>query len=378
MRTHTPLRCDLNEREGIFVSYSLSEKAQSLKPYAPNTGTYRIRLDANESFLLPTETDREAIADAMAELDLRRYPDPLATETCAAFAKLYGVDPALVTAGNGSDELISVIMSAFLNKGDKVLTVAPDFSMYRFYTSITENPCVVLDKNDDLTIDVDRVIRTIREDNIRLFIFSNPCNPTSLGLDREAVRRLIGETDALIVLDEAYMDFWDQSLLDEVAQYDNLIILRTASKALGLAALRLGFAIANPTLTAVIRAAKSPYNVNSATQQASTILLSNSLYKNVYIDLLIESRKQLSAGFKRLEEKGDIIKLYDSCTNFVLIEVEDAPYFWEELADFGIMVRCLNDRQLRITAGTEAENKEVIAAIASVARHRREEAEGTL
>jgi len=360
------------------VSYTLSDKTTALKPYEPNGGTYRIRLDANESFLLPTVSDREKLAEAVRDMDYRRYPDPLATEACQAFAALYQLDADLVTAGNGSDELISVIMSAFLEKGEKVLTVSPDFSMYRFYTSITENPCVVLEKNEDLTIDVDRVIRTIQDEQIRLFIFSNPCNPTSLGLDREAVRRIITQTEALIVLDEAYMDFWDQSLLSEVASYDNLIILRTASKALGMAALRLGFAVANPTLTAVIRAAKSPYNVNTATQKTAAILLSNTLYKDVYIDLLIESRKQLSAGFARLLEKGDILKLYDSCTNFVLIEVEDAPYFWAELADFGIMVRCLNNRQLRITAGTEAENKEVIAAIASVARHRREEAEGKI
>ena len=355
------------------MSYRLSEKATALKPYIPNEGVYRIRLDANESFLLPTETDREAMGQAIAELDLRRYPDPLSTEVCQAFASLYHVDPAMVTAGNGSDELISVIMSVFLEKGEKVLTVAPDFSMYRFYTDITENPCIVLDKNEDLTIDVDRVIETIRNEDIRMFIFSNPCNPTSLGLDREAVRRIICETEALIVLDEAYMDFWDQSLLAEVQDYDNLIILRTASKALGLAAVRLGFAVANTTLTGILRAAKSPYNVNCATQAMATIALSNPLYKEVYVDLIIESRKQLYAGMQRL-----VKKLYDSCTNFVLIEVEDAPFFWEELADFGIVVRCFGKNRLRITAGTEAENKEVIAGIASIARHREQEAEGTL
>lgn len=87
--------------------------------------------------------------------------------------------------------------------------------MYRFYTAITETPCVTLDKGEELRIDPEKVIRTIREEKIRLFIFSNPCNPTSLGLKREDVRRIITETDALIVLDEAYMDFWDQSLLDE-------------------------------------------------------------------------------------------------------------------------------------------------------------------
>lgn len=360
------------------MSYVLSEKTASLKPYDPVEGTYRIRLDANESFLLPTETDCVKMAAAIEELDFRRYPDPLCTKPCEAFAKLYGVDPALVTAGNGSDELISVIMSVFLQKGEKVLTLAPDFSMYRFYTDITENPCMVMDKNEDLTIDVDRVIDTINTQNVRLFIFSNPCNPTSLGLDREAVRRIITQTKALIVLDEAYMDFWDQSLLQEVEEYDNLIILRTASKALGLAAIRLGFAVANKTLTGVLRSAKSPYNVNSATQAIAAVALSNPLYRDVYVDLIKESRKQLSEGFKRLVDRGYVKKLYDSCTNFVLIEVDDAPYFWEELADFGIVVRCLGNDRLRITAGKESENKEVIAAVESVARHRIEEAEGKL
>lgn len=360
------------------MSYTLCEKAATLQPYDPTSGTYRIRLDANESFLLPTETDRAAMAQAVEELALNRYPDPLSTKPCEAFAKLYGVDPALVTAGNGSDELISVIMSVFLQKGERVLTVSPDFSMYRFYTDITENPCVTLQKRDDLTIDTDAVIETINTQNIRLFIFSNPCNPTSLGLDRAAVRRIITETEALIVLDEAYMDFWDQSLLDEVEQYDNLIVLRTASKALGMAAVRLGFAVANRRLTGILRAAKSPYNVNSATQAIATVALSNPLYKDVYIDLLIESRKQLVKGMQLLLEKGYIRKVYESCTNFVLIELDDARYFWEELADFGIVVRCLGDDRLRITAGKESENKEVIAALASVARHRIEEAEGKL
>ncbi len=358
--------------------YTFSEKTAALSPYEPNSGTYRIRLDANESFLLPTETDRAAMARAIEELDLRRYPDPLAVKPCKAFASLYGIDEDTVTAGNGSDELISVIMSTFLQKGEKVLTVAPDFSMYRFYTDITENPCLTLQKREDLAIDVDEVIQTINREGIRLFIFSNPCNPTSLGLDRDAVRRIIKETEALIVLDEAYMDFWDQSLLSEVSEYDNLIILRTASKALGMAAIRLGFAVANKTLTGILRAAKSPYNVNTATQEMATIALSNPLYKEVYIDLLVESRKQLQAGFVRLAERGDITKVYDSCTNFVLIELEDAPYFFEELADFGIIVRLFGKNRLRITAGTEAENKEVLAGIASIARHRREEAEGKL
>ena len=343
--------------------YTPAPKTQAFVPYDPVEGTYRVRLDANESFLLPTETDRAAMADAAAAVALNRYPDPLAREVCAAFAALYGVDPALVTAGNGSDELISLIMSTMLQKGERVLTVSPDFSMYAFYTAITENPCLTLEKDADLRIDVQQVIDAIRRENVRLFIFSNPCNPTSVGLERAEVRRLLRETDALIVLDEAYMDFWDQSLLDEVAEYDNLIILRTCSKALGLAALRLGFAVANERLTGILRAAKSPYNVNAVTQAMAAVVLQNPLYHTVYRDLLLISRDQLLDGMKALEQDGLIERVYDSRTNFVLLDVAGAAEIAAEFADRGIAIRRFGDTRLRISTGTQADNNEVLALL---------------
>ena len=345
------------------MAYTPAPKTELLQPYDPVAGTYRIRLDANESFLLPTEDDRQRMAQAAAEVALNRYPDPTAADLCAAFAKLYGVDPALVTAGNGSDELISVIMSAFLQKGEKVLTVKPDFSMYAFYASITETPCLTLDKDENLQIDVQQLIDTIQSEQIRLFIFSNPCNPTSVGLDKAAVRRMVTETDALIVLDEAYMDFWDQSLLSEAGQYDNLIVLRTCSKALGMAALRVGFAIANAKLTGILRAAKSPYNVNAVTQEMTRIVLENPVYYDVYRDLLLASRDQLFTGMKKLEEKGLVDRVYDTRTNFVFVKLAGARFVYEELLDRGIIVRCFGNEYLRITAGTQGENNEVLASL---------------
>lgn len=343
--------------------YLPAEKTKALTPYDPIEGDYRVRLDANESFLLPTGADRRAMADIAAGLPLNRYPDPLAVDLCRAFAALYGVRPEHVTAGNGSDELISVIMSAFLQKGEKVLTLAPDFSMYRFYTSITETPCVTLDKDRDLRVDIDRVLKTIRDENIRLVIFSNPCNPTSLGLEAGEVRRLIKGTDALVVLDEAYMDFWDQSLIGEADRYDNLILLRTCSKALGLAALRLGFAVANPKLTGILRAAKSPYNVNALTQALAQVVLKNPAYYGVYTELIRTSREQLLNGLRRLESEGAVEKVYDSRTNFAFVKLKGARRVFERLKDAGIIVRCFGDDYLRITGGTESENREVLSAL---------------
>ena len=176
-------------------------------------------------------------------------------------------------------------------KGDAMLTVAPDFSMYQFYASISEIDCVVLDKGPELSIDVDELIRKAVETGAKMILFSNPCNPTSLGLSRKQVRKLIRSVDSLVVLDEAYMDFWDQSLLSEVEDYENLIILRTSSKAIGCAAIRLGFAVANERLSNALRAVKSPYNVNSFTQMAGTVLFQHK-------ELLERARRRLSARGK--------------------------------------------------------------------------------
>ena len=241
--------------------------------------------------------------------------------------------------------------------------------MYRFYTAITETPCITLEKDENQCIPVDRVLETLERENIRLLIFSNPCNPTSVGLGREEVRRILVGTGALVVLDEAYMDFWDQSLLNEVEAYDNLIILRTCSKMLGMAALRLGFAVAGPRLTGVLRAAKSPYNVNAVTQAMANVVISNPVYQDVYRELLIASRDGLLDGFRSLQADGLIERVYDSCTNFVYVRLKDAKRIYDLLCDRGILVRRFGDRHLRITAATQAENEELLAVMRFLLTH---------
>ncbi|MEG2016032.1 MAG: aminotransferase class I/II-fold pyridoxal phosphate-dependent enzyme, partial [Oscillospiraceae bacterium] len=245
------------------MPFELNEKIKNLSPYDPICGEYPIRLDANESFVLPPKNIQNSIVEALSSVSFNRYPDCLATEVCKKFAKICNVSEELVVAGNGSDEIISIIMTAFLQKGDKVITLLPDFSMYKFYTTLVECECKEFFKDENFKVDFESLIDEVNSSKARMVIFSNPCNPTSVGFLADDIKKLIECTDALIVLDEAYMDFWNQSLLSQVQDYDNLIILKTCSKALGFACVRLGFAIANKTLTDVIKAAKSPYNVNS-------------------------------------------------------------------------------------------------------------------
>ena len=212
------------------MSYKLNKKLVDLVPYDPIMGTYKIRLDANESCFDLSDSLKDKICNAIKKVDFNRYPDCLAKRPNEAFAKLYGISPDLVTSGNGSDELISVITSCFFESGDTLVNVSHDFSMYGFYAQLYELNVETYQKNADLTIDADALIAFCKEKNARGLIFSNPCNPTSLGLDRESVRKIITSLeDTLVILDEAYMDFWDQSLLDEVDKYSNLLILKTCS-----------------------------------------------------------------------------------------------------------------------------------------------------
>ena len=345
------------------MAYQLNEKLVNLIPYEPISGDYPVRLDANESFVRPPEELLEIMGKAAAEATVNRYPDPYAQRLCSAFAAYYGISPDLVTAGNGSDELISVIMSAFPMKGAKILTLEPDFSMYRFYTNIAECPNHVVTKSKDFRIDIEEMISCIQKENIKIVIFSNPCNPTSVGVSAQEVYKLLENTDALVVLDEAYMDFWSESLLHDVQKYDNLIILRTCSKAVGLAALRVGFAVANQKLTNAMRAVKSPYNVNSVSQAMAAVVFEHPRYLKDALSKILASRDVLLEEMKKLESAfPSRICVTDTVTNFIFVRFGNAKGLFEFLKEKGIVVRHMGD-YLRITAGTAEENKQVIARI---------------
>lgn len=337
--------------------FELNKKVKELTPYDPITGTYRIRLDANESFITPTQEIKQEIAEAVTNIHFNRYPDPYAVDVSELFAKLYKIPQNCVMAGNGSDEVISVVMNAFLQKGDTVVTLDYDFSMYSFYTSVVECKNVVVKKNDDYSIDIDAVIKATNDNNARMVVFSNPCNPTSRVLDKASVRKLIKSVKALVVLDEAYMDFSDQSLLAEFGDYDNLIILKTCSKALGMAAIRLGFAVSSERLINVLKAVKSPYNVNSATQAIGSVLLSKPEYIDSCIKRIIDSRDDLYHYMKKLEKEfPDEMSVVKPDTNFVFIKCSRSGELFEYLMSVGIIVRKMGDN-LRITAGRNYENE---------------------
>lgn len=344
--------------------YELNSKLKRVEAYDPIEGNYNIRLDANESCFNINEKLGDKIADAVKKVALNRYPDPTASKVIKSFSELYGIDPQYITAGNGSDELISIICGCFLEKGDKVLTLSPDFSMYAFYSELYELKVTNLPKdNTTLKIDVDKVIEYCNNNDIKALVFSNPCNPTSLGLMRDDVIRLVKGVSCLVVVDEAYMDFWDQSILDKVPELDNLIILKTCSKAIGLAAIRLGFAIASPTITNALRAVKSPYNTDSLEQAIGTVILNEKELLNELCAEIVESRNELQNELEAIAVKyTKLEKVFKSVTNFIFIKTASAKEIHSKLLERSIAVRFMGN-YIRISAGTKEENNAVISAL---------------
>ena len=338
------------------MSYTLNDKIKNLVPYEPISGTFNIRLDANECTLNYNDEFKQLVFDAVNSIDFNRYPDPTCINIRKSFADFYGIDYKNVTVGNGSDELLFIIESAFLEKGDSLLVATPDFSMYEFYSSIAEVNCVKYVKNTELNIDVDKLINIVNSNNIGLVLFSNPCNPTGQGVCKNDIVKLLNSVNALVVLDEAYMDFWsdEESLIQDVDNYSNLIVLRTASKAMGSAALRLGFAVSNITITNALTAVKSPYNVNTLSQTIGASVYKNKKFLKNQINTIVENTNLLYNGLVDISNNTEDFVVYPTKTNFVFIKTSFGKDLWNFLKDNSVAIRFMGD-YIRITAGTKEE-----------------------
>lgn len=339
----------------------IPDKAKTLTSPLPDFVPAEVVLDANESFCPMPDRQRAEIAAALAATPLNRYPDPLASKVCEKAAAYYGVSPEHITAGCGSDELISVIIASLVPQEGRVLLSEPDFGTFRFCAEMRELVCVAQMRQNGLP-DLEALKREARAGDC--VILSNPCNPTGQGVGREETLDLARSVPCLAVLDEAYMDFWDQSVVPEIVSLDNLIVLRTASKNVGLAGIRLGFALAGAELTRCLRCAKLPYNVTALTQRVGEVVYS-------YPELLRENAAKMAASARSLYAAlapvvagRDGWRLTDTLANFVLLDAPDGKAVYDGLLARGIRVRILGTPPyLRITGGSEAENAILINAI---------------
>lgn len=325
------------------------------KAYEVGKTDYKVRLDANENFSNLSREVRAKIAWAIEDSIFNRYPDGGASEVCALYAKYANVKNTNVMAGNGSDECIQIIANTFIDTGDKVAVQSPDFSMYGLYTKVAGGIPIEFPLDAELKLDVASFISMANEEKVKIVFISNPNNPTGGIIQREDIIKIIEGCNCIVVIDEAYFEFYGQTIADKIESYENLIVLRTCSK-VGLAAIRLGFLITNHILMAELKKVKPPFNVNAISQCIACVILKQPeiIYKNV--DCILAERKYLWQKLKDING----IKLNSTGGNFILIEVENAQKMKERLLKAGINVRSFTattlQNCLRITVGSREEN----------------------
>jgi len=294
------------------------------------------------------------------------YPDPEQRQLRRSLEEYTGISAECIVVGMGSDELIDLILRLFIVPGDKVINCVPTFGMYPFSTEICDGKVVNIPRDERFDIDVASVKKNINDHTKVLFIAS-PNNPTgNTVLQRDILE--IAETGIVTVIDEAYFEFCEETAVPLVAQYDNLIVLRTFSKWAGIAGLRVGYGVFSPKITKHIMKIKQPYNLNVAAQIAAIETLKDFEYRQKTIKAIREERERL---FNKLGEIKSL-KPLSSKANFILCRVlnGEASGIHDELQQRGIFIRYFDTpllkNYLRISVGKPEHTDALIEALKEV------------
>ncbi|KXB85146.1 histidinol-phosphate transaminase [Prevotella sp. DNF00663] len=295
-----------------------------------------------------------------------RYPDPLQTELKEKISRVKSVPTQCIFLGNGSDEAIDLPYRIFCRPEiDNVVAIAPTYGMYEVCADINdvEYRPVLLDNN--FQISAEKLLEAADE-NTKIIWICSPNNPTGNNIDREEIVKVITLFDGIVIVDEAYSDFSGvKTLRSELANYPNLIVLNTMSKAWGCAAIRLGMAFASQEIIDLFNKVKYPYNVNLLTQQQAMEALNDAFEVEKWVKTLLAERRRMCMAF---EELPICKKVYPSDANFFLAEMDGAQQIYDYLVTKGIIVRnrtkvVLCNNCLRITIGAKSENNELLAAL---------------
>lgn len=344
---------------------------RDLKPYSSARDEYKgkegIFLDANEnSFGSPLNSPLEGGRPKDGGM-FNRYPDPLQLDVKEKLGKIKGLPIQNIFLGNGSDEAIDILFRAFCEPGiDNAIVCPPTYGMYEVSANTNDvNIIKVPLTAEEFQLDIDNILKAINK-NTRLIFICCPNNPTGNGVKWNSIKTILENFSGIVVIDEAYINFASyRSLISELLNYPNLVILQTLSKAWGLAGLRVGMAFASEDIIDIFNKIKPPYNINSVSQQLALEALQNTDKINEQIKTIVEERKKLSLDLSGL---SFVVKVYPSEANFLLIKTKGPVAIYNFLISKQIIVRDrskieLCEGCLRITIGTPEENKLLIETL---------------
>ena len=329
---------------------------QSLKPYTSAreefAGTASVYLDANEN---PYGTN-----------GLNRYPDPYNRELKAVVAEQTNLSLDQIVIGNGSDELLDLIMRVFCEPGkDNVIITPPTFGIYKVLANTNNVEVREAPLNENWQIQPEEIIRQADE-NTKLVFLCSPNNPTGNLMNTYSIERILTALNCLVVIDEAYIDFASQeSWIKKLNQYPNLIVTQTLSKAKALAGIRVGFSFSSKEIAAYIDKIRLPYNMNTLSQQKALEVLSNPAPYSDFIKSILKERTGLGEALNSLPF---VKKIFPTDANFFLVQFEDATAVYNYLLEESIIVRNFSNAPgcsqcMRITVGTPDENKKLIESL---------------
>lgn len=294
--------------------------------------------------------------------DLNRYPDPQQKALKNKLSEIKSIPAEQIFIGNGSDEIIDLLFRVFCNPGkDKALTFSPTYGMYEVSAAINDIELIKVPLNVDFQISDESVDLFQNQPNLKLIFICSPNNPTGNSILN--LEQILEKFEGVVVVDEAYIDFSEnESYLTKLAQYPNLIVLQTLSKAWGLAAARVGAAYASADIIALLNKVKPPYNISQLNQQAALKALGNREVFEKQKTLILAQKEILKTQLLNLPA---VLKIYPSDTNFLLVEVTNADKIYEDLVNKQVVTRNRSKEVancLRITVGNPEENQQLLRA----------------
>ena len=336
------------------------QSVKELQPYVVNPVVCSVKLDANEG---NKDLFKDLIKDIGDDFYLNLYPDDNYTQLKEAIVNYIGCKIENISVGNGSSELLDLCVKTFVDTNELILSLDPTFSMYSIYAKIVNSRYIGAGEGNDFTINVDDVIKSIKENNPKLTIICNPNNPTGTIIKRDDVLRIVKSTDNVVIVDEAYMEFSNESVVDEIENYDNLIVVKTMSKAFSMAGIRTGYLIANEELVKTIEKVRPPYNLNSISALLATKALKEKEKMLSYVENLKVEREKI---YEKLIDMG--VKAYRSGANFVFFSSK-VDNLAEKLIENDVLIRKFGgklDNYYRVTVGSPKENEAFLNAMKKI------------
>lgn len=343
---------------------------EELRAYDAAAPTAALIMAANESpFTLPGEL-LDKLQSGIRDFAYRNYPDPLASGLRAKLAAQNGVEPGNILIGNGGDELLLDTLLAWGGPGRSVLIFPPTFSMYEIYAHTLETKVVKIFRDpDSFAVDIDAAAARLSRGDIDLCFIDTPNNPSGVLTAQDDLLRLLEASDALIFVDEAYFEFCGVTALAFLERYENLVILRTFSKAFSLAGLRLGYALARPEVIATLTRVRMPYSVNAFSQWAGELVADEPSAFEGALALIRSERARLA---RALDACAGVLRVWPSAANYLLFKVANAHAVWRGLLDgAGVYIRDFSaapglEDCLRVTVGSPEQNDRFLHALTSV------------